>query len=454
MSRAMLAITIGVALAAPAYPQQTPTPATPVAPQTPAAVTPQAPTAPAPPPVVPPERVTFDDAVRRALERNPGVVSAAADILRAEGLLKQAHAVILPGVEVAGTNTTLDDSRGLAGQTFTPQNTFNAALSVSMPLFAPAQWARRVQAADNTRVAVAGVEDVKRQIAVATAQAYLLVIAAHRVVESQIRARDTAQAFYDYAAQRLQAGAGSRLTALQAQQTLSTDQGLVEVFSLALFRAQEALGVLVTSDRPLDAVDEPAFEIPEESGTLAATDREIQQRTDIKLSNLQIFAAERVVNDSWKDWLPTVNGVFQPVFQEPGSIVFPETSWRAILQFDIPVFDAGERRGVKMVREAALRQSEAALDGQTRQAKSEVRLAYEAVRRTARALESARAASQQSAEVLNITTFSFRAGATTNIEVIDAQRRSRDADTAVAIAEDAVRQARLDLLTALGRFPR
>jgi outer membrane protein TolC len=107
-----------------------------------------------------------------------------------------------------------------------------------------------------------------------------------------------------------------------------------------------------------------------------------------------------------------------------------------------------------MVREATLRQSEASLNGQLREAKSEIRLAYEAVRRTTRALENARAASQQSAEALNITTFSFRAGATLNIEVIDAQRRSRDADTAVAVAEDAVRQARLDLLTALGRFPR
>jgi outer membrane protein TolC len=452
MRRAMLAIAIAMTLAAPAYAQQT-SPVAP-APRTPATATPQAPTAPVPPPVVPPERVTFDDAVRRALDRNPSVMIAAADILRAEGLLKQARAVILPGVEVTGTNTTLDDSRGLEGQTFTPQNTFNAALSLSMPLFAPAQWARRVQAEDNKRVAEAGVEDVKRQIAVATAHAYLLVIAAHRVVESQVRARDTAQAFYDYAAQRLQAGAGSRLTALQAQQTLSTDQALVEVSSLALFRAQEALGVLVTSDRPLDAAEEPAFEIPDESGTLAAADQEIQRRADIKFINLQIFAAKRVVNDSWKDWMPTVNGVFQPAFQQPGSIVSPAKSWRAILLFDIPVFDAGERRGVKLVREAAVRQSEAALGGQVRQAKSEIRLAYEAVRRSARALESARAASQQSAEVLSITSFSFRAGATTNIEVIDAQRRSRDADTAVAVAEDAVRQARLDLLAALGRFPR
>jgi outer membrane protein len=454
MSKATIAAVLTVTLAGPASAQQQTPPSRSPAAQTPPAPMPQAPTAPVQPPVVPPERVTFDEAVRRALDRNPSVVSAAADILRAEGLLNQARAVVLPGVAVTGTNTTLDDSRGLAGQTFTPQNTFNAALSVSMPLFAPAQWARRVQAEDDKRVAEASVEDVKRQIAIATARAYLTVIAAHRVVESQVRARDTAQAFYDYAAQRLQAGAGSRLTALQAQQTLSADQGLVAVSELALCRAQEALGVLVTSDRPLDAVDEPAFDIPDESGTLAAADREIQQRADIKFINLQIFADKRVVNDSWKDWMPTVTGVFQPAFQHPGSVVSPERSWRAILLFDIPVFDAGERRGAKMVREATLRQSEAALGGQLRQAKSEIRLAYEAVRRTARALESARAASQQSSEVLNISSFSFRAGATTNIEVIDAQRRSRDADTAVAVAEDAVRQARLDLLTALGRFPR
>jgi outer membrane protein len=43
-------------------------------------------------------------------------------------------------------------------------------------------------------------------------------------------------------------------------------------------------------------------------------------------------------------------------------------------------------------------------------------------------------------------------GATTNLEVIDAQRVARDAETAAAIAEDALRRARLDLLIALGRF--
>ena len=47
----------------------------------------------------------------------------------------------------------------------------------------------------------------------------------------------------------------------------------------------------------------------------------------------------------------------------------------------------------------------------------------------------------------------YDAGSTTNIEVIDAQRSVRDLETIVAQGEDAVRQARLELLVALGRFP-
>jgi outer membrane protein TolC len=400
-----------------------------------------------------PLRVTFDEAIRRATTRNPSVLVAAADILRAQGLLRQARAVTLPNVDVSGTNVTLDNSRGIGDQIFTPQNTFSAALSVSMPLFAPALWAQRVQALDAQHVAEASADEVKRQIAVATAQAYLSVIGLHRVVESQVRARDTARAFYDYANNRLQAGAGSKLTALQAQLTLTADDALVETARLALYRSQEALGVLVTDDAPVDAQDEPVFEIPEESATVGTVDQSVQQRRDVKLANLQVFAARRIVSDSWKDWLPSVSGIFQPLFQHPGSLVAPQTGWRAVVSFDVPVFDAGSRRGAKEIREASLQQNQAVLTGQVREAKSEVRRAYEAVRRSERVLESTRAASAQASEVLDITTFSFRAGAATNLDVIDAQRRSRDADTAVAVAEDNVRQSRLDLLTSLGRFP-
>jgi outer membrane protein TolC len=435
------------------------TPASPAPAMPPPQTTPLPPSTPLPDPTispaaVAPEKVTFDEAVRRATSGNPTAVVAAAEILRAQALLTAARALTLPQVTVNGTNTTLNSSRGVAGQVFTPQNTFSAALSLSVPLFAPAQWARRTQALDAQRVAEAGSVDVNRQVAVATAQAFLSVIGARRVVESQVRARDTAQAFFDYASNRLQVGAGSKLTALQAQQTLSSDQALVELAQLSLYRAQEALGVLVAADVPVDALDEPAFEIPDEATVVGSTDQAVQQRTDIRLGNLEVVANRRIVSDSWKDWLPSVTGIFQPAFQHPGSVITPQTSWAAFVQFEVPVFDAGTRRSLRQQREVTLKESQVTLTGQVREARAEIRRAYESVRRSERVLDSSRAAAVESAQVLDITQVSFRAGAATNLDVIDAQRRARDADTAVAVAEDSVRQSRLDLLTALGRFPK
>ncbi|MNC91008.1 hypothetical protein D3C83_71900 [compost metagenome] len=83
-----------------------------------------------------------------------------------------------------------------------------------------------------------------------------------------------------------------------------------------------------------------------------------------------------------------------------------------------------------------------------------MRLARAAIVSRELALAKARQAAEAAAEVLKITIVAFDAGSTTNLEVIDAQRASRDLEALVVLAEDAVRQARLDLLVALGRFPR
>jgi len=66
---------------------------------------------------------------------------------------------------------------------------------------------------------------------------------------------------------------------------------------------------------------------------------------------------------------------------------------------------------------------------------------------------SARRAAAQAHEALDIVNLSYGAGASTSLDVLDAQRRARDADTAAATAEDAARQARLDYLQGSGIFP-
>jgi outer membrane protein len=400
---------------------------------------------------VAPERVTFKEAIERALARNPSVAQAAADILRADALLQQVRSQSLPTIGGGATLTTLDHHSELNGTITTPQNQLVATVSVAGLLYAPVQWAQRAQSADNKQLAELAAGEVRRQVALATAQAYLAVIARQQVLDANARARDVARAHYEYARQRREGGAGSRLNELRAQQSLSTDEMLVEEVAQDLYRAQEALGVFEAADGPVTVADEPALELPPSFD--AAKAEMTKARADLRLGAGRQKAAERVVSDSWKDWLPSVSGLFQPQYVHPVTLFQPQWSWRAQVVASVPIFDFGARRAKRAERDVLLSETRITFDALVRQANSEVRTAEVAVAGLEKALGSARAAAQQAREVVDIVNVSFRVGASTNIEVIDAQRVARDADNGVAIAENQVRQARLALLVALGRFP-
>jgi outer membrane protein TolC len=400
----------------------------------------------------PVERLTFEQAIARAIARNPSSAVAAAGILRADALLAEARSATLPQLNVNVTTTTLNRGVDFDGATVTPPNQVIGALDVRMPVYAPARWARRVQADDTRRVAEANVDDVKRQTALATADAFLTIVGRRRVVEANERARDVARAHFDLAHQLQERGTGSRLNELRAQQELSLDEGLVESARLALYRAQEALGVLLVAAGPVDAADEPALEVPPDVAASTPNPQDLW-RPDLRLHAAEQQAAERVLHDSSKDALPFLEAVFQPSSVYPSQFFLPQNSWRFLLQLTVPVFDSGFRQGQQNERRAALDISRATLANALSTASSEVRAARESVASGERGLLSARGGAEQAQQVVNIVNVSFRAGAATNIEVIDAERRARDADTAVAVAEDTLRRARLELLTALGKFP-
>jgi outer membrane protein TolC len=396
----------------------------------------------------PTERVTFDEAIRRAVDKNPTVVAAATGILRAEGLIRVARAATRPQIAGGITTTTLNTGVDFQGSVVTPQNQVTASLTADMPIVAAAAWARRAQAEDVKAVSQLALADTRRQIAFATADAYLTIIASRRVVESTTRSRDVAKVHFDYATELEQKGSGSRLNALRAQQQYSIDDGLVEAARLSVYRAQEALGVLIVADGPVDAVDEPSFDLPPDTtGSLTAF------RTDLKLFAGQEQAAEHVFRDSSKDWWPSLDAIFQPSTTYPSQFFLPANSWRFLLLGNVPIFDSGQRAGARIQREAAVEEARANLTGATTRAGAEVRAAREAVASGERTLATARAVTEEARQILSITNVSFRAGAATNIEVIDAERVSRDADMAVAVTEDNLRRAKLELLNALGRFP-
>ena len=187
---------------------------------------------------------------------------------------------------------------------------------------------------------------------------------------------------------------------------MSSDERAVEEARLLVRRAQEALGVLVAADGPIDVAGEPAFELP--PSTIPDADL-IASRADVRLIQSRVSAARRRAADSWKEYLPSVTALFTPQVLSPTGLFANSRSWRAAVLFAVPVFDGGQRRGQR----ASGRRSWTWLArtcGGRAAGELRDRIAREAVAAFEQALAYAQRAADQANEVVRITNIAFMEG--------------------------------------------
>jgi outer membrane protein len=410
-----------------------------------------------PPPVLPhtqlegnaPPAIGLKDAIGTALARNPTAVVAYAEIRRAQAIVAQVRAGALPTLYGSLAYTQLDSARVYAGAVQLPASAFQANALLTVPLIVPKPWAQWSQATDQVDAARLSAEDTRRLVAVAVARAYLTIVAQKRVIDAAVRARDTDRAHYEYSRQRFEGGVGNRIDEVRADQQLASDEANVQQQYANLARGREALGVLVGVGGPVDA-DEPILRAPSDPKQSMT---EAEHRSDVQAAGARLHATQHAVDDNWTDYSPYLTGTFLPFYQNPALVTYPTTGWQAQLILTIPFYDGGLRYGQEKERGAARDEAQVQLEATLRQARSDVRTAFEEVRRADASLAAARDAARLAQNGLELANIAYRAGQSTNIEVIDAERTARDAETAVAVAEDGARQARVDLLAATGRFP-
>jgi len=401
-----------------------------------------------------PERIAFDEAVRRAQARNPAARLAADEIARVDGLLAQARSFSLPLLVASGSWTRIDHDRILrrtppaADQLVTPQEQRGAAAVLQVPLLAPSRWASWVVASKSLDLTRISEEDVRRQVALAAGRAYLGVVASGRAVEVTRSAVELAQARLDFARTRFQAGVGNALDQARAEQVLAAGEAQLETAQTGLARAREALGLATGSDGPLDAGPEPDLPAPP-----AAAGTTVDRRSDVAAARARFEAAAAAARYSWADWLPSLIATAQATHQSPVVAPAQPEAWQVQLVLSLPIFEGGLRLGQLQERRAVEREAQTLLDATLRQARSDVRLAAEAAQHQEAAYRAARRAAEQARSVLSLITRAYEAGATNSLDLTTAQQQARDADLAMVISEDALRQARLDLLAAVGLFP-
>ncbi len=393
-----------------------------------------------------PEAVTFEQAVARALERNPSAVQAGLAVERARALLDEAKSVFRPQLHASVGRTILDDARGFDDNVTQPKEQWALSGTASFAFLAPARWAAKSQAGDRLGLARLSAEEVRRQVALLAGQAHIAALGAGRQLAIAERTLETARALEAHARTRFDAGQGTRLDLVRATQERATAEQRAQAAQLALARSREALGIALFADAPLAAVGEPELRPAD------AADGSIEARPDVRLAEAELRAAERIAGDVWKSWVPEGVASFTPRHVSPAGLFEPASTWRATFELQIPIYD-GTLGSTRRLRNAERDGARVRLEAARQQARSEARLAHEAVRRNEQIVATSRVAAESAGEALRITEVAWREGATSNLELVQAQQGARIAEGVLALAEDALRRARLELLVALGQFP-
>ena len=398
----------------------------------------------------PATRLTMEEAIARALAKNPTYATALLEVRRAEAVVRETKAAWLPTLDGNVGITHLDGNRVQNGAVILHQNELTANLALTVPLLKTRQWLTTGESRLDADATSAVSTDVRRTIAFATGQAYLAVYAQKFVIEVDERAHDTAKQHADYAQQRYAGGIGNSLDEVRAAQEVATDEALVEEAYAGLAAAEEALGILTGTEGPVDTAGEA--NVAEPPSLREGLDGAVH-RSDVVALDAHLRSARKVVNDEWSDYAPSLVGLAEPFYQSPATPTVPLRGYQLDLLLTVPLYDGGLRYGQHDEHHALHDEARVAYSAGLRKARSDVRAAFESMQRADSALRSSRDAGKLAEQALELANIAYRAGAVTNIEVIDAERQARDAETQAEVAADTARQARLTMLAATGRLP-
>ena len=284
------------------------------------------------------EPVEFHDAIRRAIEHNPDRQVALEEIARVEGLLTQATSALLPQLGLAGSYTRLEGDRVIQGRRAFAASSVIAQIGVTAPIVDLRAYAE-LQAGERHRRRDRGPgrRATKRDGAIATARAYFTAYTAARLVEISQHVRDAAQIQVDYVRDRRKGGVSSELELARAEAELAIDEAQIATATAARVRAEEALGVIMGSDRPVSPSGDPELGEPHDGPGIAS-------RADVIASRRNTEAMVWSRRHDWLDWVPTLRLTGDRFVDAPTVEPIP---WRGyedvLLTLTVPLYDGGYR---------------------------------------------------------------------------------------------------------------
>ncbi len=405
--------------------------------------------------------LSFQDAINRGLKQNLGLLLRHADIRSARGERWEQLSALLPHVtaepyvEASKINLTELGLKRIGGISIPPSvgpfSYFDARAAVTQTLFDWKSINATRAASQSLKSADYTFKDARDLVVLAVGYTYLQAIADEARIETAEAQVKTAEALYNQATDRVDAGTSPDIDGLRTKVEFQTrQQQLIQAknnFAIQKLTVARVIGL--APGQEFEFTDKSPYQSLEVITVDEALKRAYASRSDYQAAMADLHAAEFSRKAAVAGYLPSLS--FNADYGLGGShpsTAKPVGDVRATLS--IPIFQGGAVHGDVLQADARLEQSRERLENLRAQIDSDVRAALLNLQSAADQVNVARSNIDLAEKTLTQSGDRFSAGVTDTVEVVQSQEAVASAHEQYISSLYNYNYAKISLVRALG----
>jgi outer membrane protein TolC len=402
--------------------------------------------------------LSLDDAIRRGLRTNLGIILQTSTQQNANGQRLQQLQSLLPTINAAATITVQQVNLAAYGLKFPglkpiigPFQVVDFRAYLTQNLVNIQSLENYIASKHNFASARLTAEDARDMVVLTVGNAYLLCIADGARIAAVNAELATSKVTLDQATASHDAGVSPRIDVLRAQVDFQNEQQ--SLISTTNQLAKDKLALARTIGLPLDQdfrlSDSAPFAALNSMDPQTAFDQAVKARKDLQASSEQVAAGAAAKKAAFASQLPTasVSGDYGDLGTTPGH---SHGTFTATGTVSVPILQIAQTRGAEAIAEAQFESARARLSDQIQQVNADVRDSLLDIQAAAKLVDAARSNVDLATEALSEAQQRFRAGVSDNLPVSQAQTQTEQANDQYISALYQHNVAKLSLARALG----
>jgi len=413
-------------------------------------------------------RLTVQEAVRLALERNPEMHIAQDDIDELNGRITEVRSGAFPQVSFQGYGLRLRDPSILNSSSFdkvpqefrdaldpVPSNMFNAGVEVKQPLYTAGKVRTALKLAkESLAEKTSSREAVRQQLTFRVLQAFNNLLLMQADLQVVRETREQRQKHLEQARIRFKNGVATEIDVLRSEVNVANMEPELIRAENRIRLARAAINNLIVIDLESPTEIEGTLEYrPWPAGSL----EELQRRTlglrpEVQAARRQVEQARLMVALANAENKLTVDlsANYGYSVRKPENIFNNDfVNWNVTFNFRLPFFDSGRKAGLLVQSRARLHATEQRLVQLENNIRLEVKQAYNDMESAEKAISAANLSVKQAEKVLVMMQANYQYGAATTLDVEDSQTALTEArnNQIFATYDYEISKARLRLAT-------